>query len=56
MIKEALWMDRWDGMGWMDGIVIIGRRLSKGTFGANNGIKPQMAGSIDSVRFNTLLL
>ena len=29
MIKEALW----DGMGW-DGIVIIGHRSSKSTFGA----------------------
>ena len=32
MIKEALWV------GWMDGIgmVIIGHRSSKSTFGANN--------------------
>ena len=35
MIKEALWMDGWDGMGWMDGMVIIGHRWSKSTFGAN---------------------
>ena len=30
MIKEALWVDGWDGM------VIIGHRFSKGTFGANS--------------------
>ena len=30
MIKEALWVDGWDGM------VIIGHRSSKSTFGANN--------------------
>ena len=30
MIKEALWVDEWDGM------VIIGHRFSKGTFGANS--------------------
>ena len=35
MIKEALWMDGWDGKGWMDGMVIIGRRWSKSTFGVN---------------------
>ena len=34
MIKEALWM------GWMDGIgmVIIGHRSSKGTFGAKKDL------------------
>ena len=34
MIEEASWMDGWDwmGLGWM---VIIGRRQSKNTFGAN---------------------
>ena len=31
MIKEALWMDGWD---W-DGMVIIGDRCSKSTFGDN---------------------
>ena len=31
MIKEALW----DGIGWMDGMVIIGHMSSKSTFGAN---------------------
>ena len=31
MIKETLWMG-WVGLGWM---VIIGRRQSKSTFGAN---------------------
>ena len=32
-------MDGWDGMGlgWMDGIIIIGRRQSKSTFSANKG-------------------
>ena len=26
----------WMGLGWMDGMVVIGRRLSQCTFGANN--------------------
>ena len=33
MIKEALWLNGWNG--WMDGMVVIGRRYSKSTFGAN---------------------
>ena len=32
-----------DGMNWMDGMVIIGRRWSKSTFGVNN-IYPEQAG------------
>ena len=32
MIKEALWVGWMDGMG----LVIIGNRSSKSTFGANN--------------------
>ena len=35
MIKEAFWMEGWDGMGWMDEMVIISRRWSKSTFGVN---------------------
>ena len=34
MIKEALWVGWMDGMG----LVIIGHRYSKSTFGANNDI------------------
>ena len=34
MIEEAFWVNRWDGIG----MVIIGHRSSKSTFGANKGL------------------
>ena len=42
--KRGFWMEgSRNGMGWMDGMVIIGRRWSKSTFGVNN-IYPEQAG------------
>ena len=35
-LHSYMWMDGM-GLGWMDGIIIIGRRQSKSTFCANKG-------------------